>query len=156
MRAGRFGKSAAIAAAALALTSGFEGLRTHSYWDSLGRVWTACYGETVGVRRGQTYTPAQCRADLSKRLAQKSAALDRCLKADVPDMVYVAFLDATYNLGEGAACRSSWVRLANAGQIAAACNRLPLYDRAGGRVVPGLVRRRAAERRMCLEAAAGR
>lgn len=156
MSAPRFAKSAAIGAAALAMTAGFEGYSSHAYWDSLGRVWTACYGETNGVRRGQVYTPAQCRTMLARRLAKFSAALDRCLTADVPDKVYVPFLDATYNLGPGTACKSSWVRLANAGDLTGACNRLPAYDRAAGRVNRGLLRRREAERRYCLEGAAGR
>ena len=52
-----------LLAAAMALAAGFEGVRYVSYQD-VGNVWTVCYGETLGVKKGDTATPAQCESQL--------------------------------------------------------------------------------------------
>ena len=79
--------------------------------------------------------------------------LRKCLKNPdaIPRKSYVSFVSWTYNVGVGAACRSTLVKKANAGDIEGACNELPRWNRAGGRVIKGLVNRRADEQRLCLE-----
>jgi GH24 family phage-related lysozyme (muramidase) len=62
----------------------------------------------------------------------------------------VAFTDATYNLGPSVVCGSDLQRLANAGDLPGACNQLPRWNKAGGKVVDGLTQRREMERRICL------
>jgi lysozyme len=57
-----------------------------------------------------------------------------------------------YNVGSGAACRSTLAKRANAGDWRAACDQLLRWDRAGGAVVRGLTNRRAAEHRLCVGA----
>ena len=52
-----------ILAAAMALAAGFEGVRYVAYQD-VGSVWTICYGETLGVKKGDTATPEQCESQL--------------------------------------------------------------------------------------------
>ena len=84
------------------------------------------------------------------------AGLDRCLTAPVPGKTKVAFLSWTYNVGVGAACGSTLVRLANAGALRGACDQLLRWNRAGGKIVRGLTNRREAERQLCLEGVAGR
>lgn len=69
----------------------------------------------------------------------------------IPDKPYVAFLSLSYNIGTAGFCRSSLPRYINAGDIRTACNLLPAFNRAGGRVVQGLVNRRRAEQKLCLE-----
>lgn len=150
----RLRKGTAIAAAVIALVSGFEGLRTAAYRDPVG-IPTICFGETRGVHMGDSKTVAECQAMLGDRLAGFSAQLDRCLVARVPDKSYAALLSWTYNVGAGAACGSTLVRKANAGDLVGACNELSRWTRAAGIVLPGLVNRRAEERALCLEGAAG-
>ena len=140
------GKAAIIAAA---LVGGFEGLRTVAYTDVVG-VPTICFGETKGVRMGDTATPEQCREMLGTRLEEFSAEVDRCLTADVPAESYVAFLSLAYNIGTPAFCKSTLTRKANAGDLRGACNELPRWNKAGGIPWPGLTNRRAAERELCL------
>lgn len=152
----RLKKGGAVAALAVTLIGGFEGLRTTAYRDSVG-IPTICYGETRGVRMGMHLTKPQCDAMLVKRLDQFADGMERCIKrpADsVPPDVYVAFLSLSYNIGTGGFCRSSVVRAYNAGDDAAACEALRRYDRAGGRVLPGLDHRRKAEEHLCLKGAA--
>ncbi|UWS81082.1 lysozyme [Phaeobacter sp. G2] len=140
---------------ALSMAVGFigqwEGLRTQAYRDVVG-VWTVCYGETKGVQRGDRYSKAECDAMLAREILAYEAALDRCLTHPVPVGMKIALVSWTYNVGAGAACRSTLVRRANAGDLTGACNELPRWNRAGGRVWAGLVNRRGAERAMCHQA----
>jgi lysozyme len=53
------------------------------------------------------------------------------------------------NVGSDAACKSTLMRKLNMGDLAGACSELSRWTMAGGKVYPGLVRRRAAERALC-------
>lgn len=149
----RKGKIATAGAAAVALSvafvGGWEGLRTTAYRDIVG-VWTTCYGETRGVKPGDSYTKAECDSMLAARIDEFDRGLDRCLTADLPVETRIAVVSWSYNVGLGAACRSTLVRKANAGDLAGACNELPRWNRAGGRVIRGLTNRRVSERALCL------
>lgn len=143
-------RSAALLAGAIALVGGYEGLRTVAYRDVVG-IPTICFGETRGVKMGDTATVEQCKTMLGDALIEFSAGLDKCLTYKVPDKPYTAFLSWSYNVGLGAACKSTLVKKANAGDVRGACNELPKWNRAGGRVVAGLTKRRLDEQRICLE-----
>lgn len=153
----RFSKrrTAVGAVAGLAITAsfigGWEGLETKAYRDVIG-VWTVCYGETKGVQPGDEHTKAECDEMLGVELARYEAAIDKCLMAKVPTGAKIAFLSWAYNVGPGAACRSTLMRKANLGDLEGACNELPRWNRAGGRVIRGLTNRRMSERKMCLKA----
>lgn len=142
--------SIALTALATGTISHFEGRSLRAYQDIVN-VWTICDGETKGVRPGQVATAAECDAMLATNLRQYEAGLDRCLTGYVPGETKVALLSWAYNVGIGAACGSTLVRLANAGDLHGACDQLLRWDRAGGRQVRGLTIRREAERKMCLE-----
>jgi lysozyme len=145
-------KGAAATVLAVALVGGFEGLRLNSYQDVVG-VWTACYGETKGMHAGLRFSKAECDSMLASSLVEHERGMRACLDRpdSLPDKVYVADLSLAYNIGTGAFCRSSIVRLQNAGQIRASCDRFPLYNKAGGRTILGLVKRRGKERALCIE-----
>lgn len=146
------GIGAITAAGILAVQTvgGFEGLRTYAYRDVIG-VWTACYGETAGIKPGMKFSKATCDNMLVDSLVKHEQGMRACLKAPdaLPVNVYVADLSLAYNVGVGAFCKSSIVKLQNAAQIAASCDRFLLYNKAGGKVVKGLVTRRQAERTLC-------
>jgi lysozyme len=145
---------ALTAAGILAVTvvAKHEGLRTKAYRDVVG-VPTVCFGETRGVKMGDQYTVDECKKMLGKALTEFEAGMLKCLKnpAAIPDKTYVAFLSFAYNVGIHGACKSSIFRAANAGDLKTACNRLPLWNKAGGRTIRGLVKRRDDERALCLE-----
>ncbi|MEZ2132682.1 MULTISPECIES: lysozyme [unclassified Sinorhizobium] len=156
--AGRLKKGSAIAAAAVALVGGFEGLRTVAYRDPVG-IPTVCFGETRGVKMGDKYTVQQCKDMLGARLIEFETDMRSCLSQPdkIPDKPYIAFLSFTYNLGKANFCGSTMVRKINAGDLKGACNELPKWNKAtlaGVRIVlPGLTKRRAEEQRICLEGA---
>jgi lysozyme len=148
----RIAASTALAALCCTLLIGFEGMRTQAYIPIPGDVPTACVGETKGIRMGMTFTKPQCEAMLLKRLVEDFApAMERCVTRPMGDDVYAAFLSLSYNIGSAGFCRSSVVRLYNAGERRGACHAMLAFDKAGGRVVPGLQKRRRAEEALCLK-----
>jgi lysozyme len=143
-----------VGAAAIALVGAWEGLRLAAYPDIVG-VPTICYGETLGVKLGDKATKAECDAMLLKSLKRHESGMRACLANPdgIPPKSYVAFVSLTYNIGVGAFCRSTARKRLNAGDLKGACDAATWFNRAGGRKVPGLVNRRAAEHRICLEGA---
>lgn len=146
--------SVALMALATTVISGFEGRELRAYQDIVG-VWTICEGETKGVKQGDVATHAECDTMIAKNIRYYEAGLDKCLLVEVSGKTKVAWVSWTLNVGIGAACSSTLVKLANAGRLAAACDELLKWTRAGGRVVGGLVKRRQAERVLCHEGLAG-
>jgi len=148
----RIALSVGFAAMIIASVGAWEGKRNKAYWDSYGRVWTVCYGETRGVKKGDYYTNAECDAMLAKGLIDFELGVQRCLIEKgrrIPDKSYMSFVDLAYNAGTGTFCRSSvrtyanrYMRSGNMGDLAEACRRLKRYVKAGGRTVKGLVNRR--------------
>lgn len=148
----RFKRGAIVLAAIVTFIGGWEGLRTVAYRDIVG-VPTICFGETRGVKMGDSRTVEECRVMLGQGITEFAAAVDRCLTRPerIPDRTYAAFVSLAYNIGQGAFCGSTLARFANAGDLRGACDQILRWNRAGGKVVQGLVNRRKAEHEMCLE-----
>ena len=135
-------------ALAVPLVAQYEGTVLRSYRDPVGIV-TACTGHTgPELKMGQTYTRQQCEEMLYKDLAQHADALN-CIRQPLTDGQRAAFVSFAFNVGEGAFCGSTLVRKANAGDIDGACAELSRWTYAGGKQLPGLIKRRAAERQLC-------
>lgn len=146
----RLKKTAAAGALAIAVIGGHEGLRMVAYRDVIG-VPTICYGETKGVHIGDRYSKAQCDAMFVTRLDQFAGAVEKCVRKPMSNETEVAFVSLAYNIGEGGFCKSSVVRLYNVGDRRGACDAMLRFNRAGGRVVSGLTRRREEERKLCMK-----
>lgn len=142
-----------LLAGLITLVGAFEGLRTYAYRDPVG-IPTICFGETRGVEMGDVATVEECKKMLGDRLIEFARGVDKCLTAIVPDKPYMAFVSLAYNIGTGAFCKSTVVKRANAGNLRGACDAILMWNKAGGRVLPGLVKRREAERKLCLEGVA--
>jgi len=139
---------AGATALAIPLVMLYEGTVLQSYRDPIGIV-TACVGHTgPELRMGQRYTRQQCEDMLYGDLLKHAQALD-CIKQPMTDGQKAAFLSFAFNVGNKALCDSTLARKANAGDMAGACAELSRWTRAGGRELPGLVKRRAAERELC-------
>lgn len=132
----------------LVLVGSFEGLRTVAYKDPVG-IPTICYGSTAGVKMGQTATRAQCEELLGEELLEAHDAMAACVKVPLSPNERSAYTSFTYNVGGLAFCRSTLVRKLNAGDHRGACAELSRWNKARGIVLPGLTRRRAAERQLC-------
>ena len=138
----------AAAAGLLAIVPKFEGTKFTTYRDPIG-VLTYCTGATEDAAWGKTYSPAECREQLDRDLARHAEGVMACIKAPLTPGQKIAFVDLAYNVGVGAVCNSTLARKANAGDMDGACAELSKWTRAGGQVLPGLVRRRQAERELC-------
>lgn len=140
------GASAAVLALAVPVVMHFEGMRTKPYLDPVS-VLTVCFGETnVKMRE---YTPAECRAMLNGSLSEHWQQIAHCVPADAPDRVKAASTSFAYNVGSGAFCASTMSRKLMARDYAGGCAELSRWTYAGGQQLPGLVKRRAAERALC-------
>lgn len=130
----------------------FEGLRLSAYRDAVG-VLTIGYGHTGGVRPGQTITRGEAELLLSADLEP----IERQLTADLgEDGVLQCQFDALcsfcFNLGIGAYMHSTLRKYVKAGRDADAGREFGRWVHAGGRVLPGLVRRRRAEAELYAQA----
>lgn len=145
--------AAGILGLAVALVGQFEGIELESYQDT-GGVWTICYGETLGVKPGQTATYEQCDNQLVKSLIKHNEPITT-LKRDLPDGVHLAVLDWMYNVGTGAATRSTLWRHLETGNYAAACDQLFRWRFVAGRdcskdrSCTGVWKRRQIENAVC-------
>jgi len=139
---------AAALALAIPVVSVFEGRSLVAYLDPVG-IPTICEGITKGVRIGQTKTPTECDALLAKELGAAIAAVDQLTTRAQPDTRRAALGSFVYNVGSGAFATSTLLRKLNAGNVIGACAELSRWVYAGGRVLGGLVRRRAEERELC-------
>lgn len=152
--AGNTAKVGGVSAVVLALVTGlvmhYEGSRNHAYWDPYGKVWTICEGHTgPDVREGTVYTDAQCEAIRDRDIAIANASLKRCLTMPMLPQIEAALTDGVYNIGPRLVCGSTLERKAEANDWPGACAELRRWDKAGGRVLPGLTRRRSDEAGLC-------
>jgi len=128
----------------LDLIKGFEGLRLSAYQDAAG-VWTIGYGHTGSVHPGDRITQAQAEALLQKDTAWAQQAVRDQVKVPLTQGQFDALTSFTFNLGAGALAKSTLLRKLNAGDYAGAQAEFGKWVHAGGQVLQGLVRRRAAE-----------
>ena len=141
--------------ATLDLIKEFEGLRLTAYRDAVG-VWTIGYGTTAAAglgitpKAGMTITEAEAEALLLKGLEKFAGSIRPKITAPINDNEFGAFLSLAYNIGPGAFAKSSALRKFNAGDKAGAANAILRWNKAGGKVLAGLTRRRKAERELFL------
>lgn len=152
-------RKAVALALATALAVPAEGLRRTFYFDPPG-ILTVCYGHTGRVDKTKIYSLDECKALLSKDMLTAVTAVERCVPG-LPVPVLAAFSDAVYNIGPKIACdtsQSTAAKKLKARDIKGACLELSKWSKArvmGVMVdLPGLVKRRAAERDLCLTGAA--
>ena len=129
----------------------FEGLRLASYQDSIG-VWTIGYGHTEGVSAGMTCTSEQADAWMAEDLRVAELAVDISVRVTLNQNQYDALVSFTFNVGSGNFENSTLLKKLNLSDYIGASAQFPIWDRAGGQALPGLLKRRLAERDLFLEA----
>lgn len=131
-----------------------EGCRLASYRDPAG-VWTVGYGSTRlasgnPVIRDIKITQEEADELLESELYRLRDVLSRSVRVAVTQGQFIALLDFAYNCGAGALRRSTLLKLFNAGKVINAGYEFKRWTRAGGIELPGLVRRREAEKKIFL------
>lgn len=132
----------------------FEGCELTAYQDSVG-VWTIGYGWTqqvngVPVGAGMTITQSTADKLLSSGIAQYEQAVNRLVTVAITQNQFDALVDFVYNLGAAAFESSTLIKKLNDGDYVGAADEFPRWNKAGGKVLSGLTKRRAAERELFL------
>ncbi|MFJ5452963.1 lysozyme [Pectobacterium jejuense] len=132
----------------------FEGCELSAYQDIVG-VWTIGYGWTQPVdgkpiRRGMTIDAATADRLLKTGVVQYEQAVNQLVKVAINQSQFDALVSFTYNLGSRSLSTSTLLKKLNAGDIAGAAAEFARWNRAGGKVLAGLTRRREAERALFL------
>lgn len=117
-------------------------------------IWTDGIGNTYGVKPGVRKTQEQVAADWSRNIREA----ERCVNqyaggAKLQQGPFDAAVSATFNMGCPTMQKSTMFWLFRQGRIADACQQFPRWVYSKGQKLPGLVTRRAAEQRLCLEGA---
>lgn len=138
----------------IALIKQFEGCKLTAYQDSVG-VWTIGYGWTQPVdgkpiRAGMTIKQETAERLLKTGLVSYESDVSRLVKVGLTQGQYDALVSFTYNLGARSLSTSTLLRKLNAGDYAGASDEFLRWNKAGGKVLNGLTRRREAERALFL------
>lgn len=138
----------------IALIKQFEGCKLTAYQDSVG-VWTIGYGWTQPVdgkpiRAGMTIKQETAERLLKNGLVSYESDVSRLVKVGVNQGQFDALVSLTYNLGARSLSTSTLLRKLNAGDYAGAADEFMRWNKAGGKVLNGLTRRREAERALFL------
>lgn len=137
----------------LLLTEHSEGCRLQAYWDATGHVWTIGTGHTGSdVVEGLVWTQEQADAALESDVATACNAVNSLVTVPLNQNQFDALVDFTFNDGVGAFKNSTLLRLLNAGDYVGANAQFALWVNSGGKRLPGLVTRRAAEAALFSEA----
>jgi GH24 family phage-related lysozyme (muramidase) len=142
--------------AGAALIEKFEGFSSRPYWDADGRVWTIGYGSTKGVGPNTApVTRAQARARLKREVDNVYGVAVNRLGVPLTINQFDALCSFTYNLGPGAINSSTGIGWAlRIRDWRRAGDEMLKWDKAGGRTLLGLTRRRRAERALFLKSVA--
>jgi lysozyme len=134
----------------------WEGEVRQPYQD-IGGIWTVCYGDTNDIDLTREYTHQECLNSLQDELVKHARGVLACTPevADLSDGEKASRVSLAYNIGVGAYCASTVARLTRAGDREGACKAVLMWDKAGGKAVKGLTRRRTSESEMCLAGARG-
>lgn len=157
-----------INAAGLKMIKDYEGLRLSSYPDPAspqakalrdknykgvdpktlsGDPWTIGYGSTgKDIGPNMTWTLEQAEARLRQHVTEFELGVERLIKVPVNENQFSALVCFAYNIGVGALGKSTLMKLLNAGDYKGAGDQLLVWNKAGGAVMPGLTKRREAER----------
>jgi lysozyme len=156
--------SAAVIAATVVFLPNWEGMDKVAKRDMIGtgHPITYCYGQTDefgAVKAGTRFTKQECDQKLAESLPRYLDKVGPCVHVPVPVKTMAALLDASYNAGASAVCKSSMVSRINAGDIRGGCEAFKgWYVRSDGQIRKGLVARRSgigdgrkSERDLCIE-----
>lgn len=127
--------------------AGFESFRGRAYKCPAG-VWTIGYGETLGVRSGDTIAQEAAMRQLDKRLDDFAARVREMAGEPTNAAQADAMTSLAYNIGLDAFRHSTVLRMHKRGLYGEAAAAFSMWNKAGGRVLAGLTRRRAAEASM--------
>lgn len=142
-----------IGAKGIALIKDFEGKELKKYQDVVGK-WTIGYGHLILPSESfpVAISDKEAEALLRKDLATSEAGVNRWVNVMLTQNQFDALVSFTFNLGVGNLQTSTLLKLLNQGLMQEAADQFLRWNKAGGKEVSGLTRRRIAERDLFLQA----
>lgn len=138
---------------AIDLVKRYEGFKPEAYQDSVG-VWTIGYGTTIingqPVKAGMTITEDQALQLVKQEVNKLWSQIEQITKVNLNENQMNALVDFAYNLGFNALKTSTLMKYVNESQFDKAADEFGRWVFAGGKVLPGLVKRREAEKQLFL------
>ena len=128
----------------IALIKKFEGIELEAYQDSVG-VWTIGYGHTKGVKEGDNISLKQAEAMLEEELEEYEGYINNMVKVRLEQNQFDALVAWVYNLGPTNLAQSTLLKVLNKAIYEEVPYEIRRWNKAGGQVLNGLVRRRDAE-----------
>ena len=147
--------SKSISKTGIDLISSFEGIRLNAYDDGVG-VWTIGIGTTiypngVKVKKGDKCTLEQAHEYLAHDMIEFEKTVNDSVKVPLSQNQFDALVSLAYNIGSGAFKNSTLLKKLNAKDYVGAADQFLVWNKGGGKVLKGLVRRRDAERALFLK-----
>ena len=139
----------------LNLIKEFEGFRSTAYLCP-AKVWTIGYGSTFypdgrRVKQGDKITPNEAEILLRDTVQSFADQVSNLINVPITDNQFSALVSLTFNIGIGAFSKSTLLRVLNQRNYTEASNQFLRWNRAGGRILEGLTRRRNRERQLFLK-----
>lgn len=136
--------------AGLELIKSFEGYKDEAYLCPAG-VWTIGWGTTRGVRQGQETTTGEAEGFLKRDLKIFEVQVSEMVKVSLTANQFSALVCFAYNCGAGALKSSTLLKKLNHEDYLGAAEEFLKWNKAGGKMLAGLTRRRVAERSLFLK-----
>jgi len=142
--------------------TGYDGLQLIKESESLkleaylcpAKVWTVGYGHTATAKQGMRISEARAESLLLGDLRECEDAINKLVKVKLSQLQFDALVSLVFNIGVGAFKRSTLLRLLNEGNYDSVPAQLARWNKAGGKVLRGLVRRRDAEATLWVQGSA--
>ena len=128
----------------LSLIKKFEGCKLEAYKCSAG-VWTIGYGHTTGVKEGDVCTQEEAEKLLRGDIFKFEEYVQDSVKVDLDQSQFDALVAWTFNLGPGNLRSSTMLKKLNNGEYESVPFEMRRWNKAGGKTLDGLIRRREAE-----------
>jgi lysozyme len=128
----------------ISLIKKFEGCELESYQDSVG-VWTIGYGHTKNIKEGMTISKEQADNMLLNELDEYCEYVEKAVDVTLKQCEFDALVAWTYNLGPTNLNKSTMLKKLNNKEYQDVPHEIKRWNKAGGKVLQGLVRRREAE-----------
>ena len=122
----------------------FEGLELNAYQCAAG-VWTIGYGHTKGVQQGMVISEETADEMLVEELKEYENYINDMVNCPLSQNQFDALVSWVYNLGPANLQASTLLKVLNAGDYAGVPAQIKRWNKAGGKVLEGLTRRRQAE-----------
>ena len=128
----------------ICLIKKFEGCELEAYQDAVG-VWTIGYGHTKNVQEGQKISQEEAESMLLHELMEYCKYVEDAVEVPLHQNQFDALVSWTYNLGPSNLNKSTMLKVLNRGHYEEVPAQMRRWNKAGGKVLEGLTRRRNAE-----------